>query len=114
MIVEAAGRRRVAVLALVLCGLGAGAPACTAPPVTHTVSIDGTAFTPAVLTVKVGDSVVWVNQDPFPHTVTSAAGVFDSKALQPKTSWTYTATKAGELPYVCSFHPTMKGTLRVE
>jgi plastocyanin len=101
-------------LALVLGGIGAGAAGCTAPPVTHTVVIDGTAFQPAALTVKAGDSIVWINKDPFPHTVTSASGVFDSKPLQPSQSWTYVAGKKGELSYVCTLHPTMKGTLRVE
>ena len=33
-------------------------------------------FAPATLKVKRGDTVVWTNRDPFPHTAT-AAGVFD-------------------------------------
>jgi plastocyanin len=98
----------------VLCGTGASVFRCAPPPVTHTVPIDGLAYQPAALTVKVGDSVVWINKDPFPHTVTSQTGGFDSQPLQPAQSWTYVASKKGEFSYVCTLHPTMKGTLRVE
>ena len=106
--------RHLAALALVLFAVSAGATACRPPPKTHVVAIDGTAFTPDVLTVKAGDAIVWVNKDPFPHTVTSAAGGFDSKALAAGESWSDTATRPGQFLYVCTFHPTMKGTLRVE
>jgi plastocyanin len=34
--------------------------------VTHTVAIDGVTFDPATLAVKVGDTVVGINKDPFP------------------------------------------------
>jgi plastocyanin len=101
-----------AALALLCWSMGPAAAADA--PKAHTVAVDGTSFQPAALTVKVGDSVVWVNKDPFPHTVTSAAGGFDSHEIAPGKSWKYTATKKGEFPYVCMFHPTMKATLRVE
>jgi len=78
------------------------------------VTIDGTAYTPATLRVKTGDSIIWTNDDPFAHTVTSRAGGFDSKMIATGRSWTYRATRAGEFPYVCALHPTMKGTLIVE
>jgi plastocyanin len=81
---------------------------------THSVAIDGTSFQPATLTVKVGDSVTWTNEDPFPHTVTSVAGGFDSHDIEPGKSWKYTTTKKGEFAYVCVLHPTMKATLKVE
>jgi putative membrane protein len=80
----------------------------------HTATIDGTAFTPTRVSVKVGDSVTWTNQDPFAHTVTSRAGGFNSRAIAAGGSWTYLATRAGEFPYVCTLHPTMRGTLIVE
>lgn len=83
------------------------------PPVTHTVTIEGMQFTPANLTVEAGDTIVWVNKDLFPHTVT-AAGAFDSKSIADGQSWQYRATSKGEYPYTCTFHPTMKGTVRVE
>jgi plastocyanin len=102
--------------ALVLLGWSMG-PAATADApkaAAHTVAIDGTNFQPATLTVKVGDSVTWVNKDPFPHTATSIAGGFDSHEIAPGKSWKYTATKKGEFAYICNFHPTMKATLKVE
>jgi plastocyanin len=82
--------------------------------VTHTVAIDGVTFDPATLTVKVGDTVVWVNKDPFPHTVMSQAGGFDSHVIVPGQSWSYTTTRAGMFPYLCTLHPTMHATLKVE
>ena len=47
----------------------------------HTVVISGTAFTPPTLTVNAGDRIVWKNDDPFAHTVTSREGKFDSKEI---------------------------------
>ena len=49
----------------------------------------------------------------YPHTVT-AKGVFDSHDIDVNGSWKYTARKAGEFAYICTRHPTMKGTLKVE
>lgn len=105
-----------AILSLVLCGTGAGAAAgASAPkPITHAVAIDGTSFQPAMLTVHLGDTIVWTNKDPFPHTVTSKAGGFESGAITPGKSWKITPTKKGDFDYICSFHTTMKATLRVQ
>ena len=89
-------------------------PRAAAPIVTHTVTIEGTRFQPADLVIGPRESVVWINHDPFPHTVTATAGSFDSKEIQPGESWTYKAPKKGEVTYVCTLHPTMKGTLRVK
>jgi plastocyanin len=83
-------------------------------PVRHTVTIDGTRFQPDDLAVRPGESVTWINRDPFPHTVTATAGGFDSKEIQPGKSWTFKSSKKGELTYACTLHPTMKGTLRVK
>src|SRR5262245_50103108 len=81
---------------------------------THTVVTDGTHFQPDDLTVNVGDSIVWVNKDPFPHTATSQAGGFDSGEIESDKSWRFKASKAGEFPYICTLHRTMKGMLRVK
>ena len=46
---------------------------------TRYVSVDGSGFAPASLTVQAGDTVVWENVDDedFPHTTTSTLGIFD-------------------------------------
>lgn len=100
----------VAATALMLTGAGCGT--ATAGTV-HTVTMDGTRFEPASLAVAPGDTVVWINKDPFPHTATSESGGFDSGNIDPSRSWRYTPKKAGVFPYVCTLHPTMKGVLRV-
>ncbi len=99
-------------LGLILFGLIAAADAPTSS--SHTVRIEGASFQPKVLMVKVGDSIVWVNKDPFPHTSTSQAGGFDSKEIAAGASWTYKADVRGDFPYICTLHPTMKGTVRVQ
>jgi plastocyanin len=91
-------------LALAACG--------SREPQVHRVVIRSMVFAPAALEVSKGDVVVWTNEDIVPHTVT-AAGVFDSQSMTNKQEWRYTATKAGEYSYGCTFHPTMNGTLTV-
>ena len=105
-----ASRVGVALL-MAVAAAGFATPAVAAT--THTVAMDGTRFIPETLTVKRGDRVVWVNKDPFPHTAT-ADGIFDSKSIAPGHSWSYVAAKSGELAYVCTLHPGMKGTLLVQ
>ena len=92
--------------------LGSGGPGAAVEPATRTVVTEAMAFQPAVLTVKAGDAVVWVNKDPFPHTATATA--FDSKVIAAGGSWTYRTKARGEFPYVCSLHPNMKAILRVQ
>jgi len=79
----------------------------------HTVIIEAMSFKPQVLVVHRGDRITWINKDPFPHTVTSTDGKFDSHQIAPDGSWTYVARKAGEYDYVCTLHVTMKGRVEV-
>lgn len=106
----------------VVAGAGAaGLPASDRPasprrhaPVTHTITIEGTRFQPAALEVRPGDTVVWKNADMFPHTATAKAAGFDSGAIEPGASWRLTIKQQrGDLPYVCLYHPTMTGVVRV-
>ena len=94
--------------------MAAGTAAGVAKPATHTVAIDGAVFAPPTMTVAAGDTVVWVNKDPYPHTATSKEGGFDSKELGEGKRFRFVAKKKGEFPYICSLHPTMKGTLTVK
>jgi plastocyanin len=108
-------RRRVLAAAAAVATLAVAAIALAADRAgtTHEVVMQGVQFAPATLKVKRGDTVVWTNRDPFPHTAT-AAGAFDSKSIAEGKSWRWRADRAGTFAYVCSFHPTMKGTLEVE
>ena len=85
--------------------------ACAA---THEIVMEGVAFKPQTLTVKKGDSVVWVNNDVFPHTATAADRTFDSGEIASTRKWKLVAKKSGRFPYICTLHPTMKGTLIVK
>jgi len=100
---------------VLLAGCGASCSRSTgAQPVTHTVTMDGVAFQPAQVTARVGDMIVWVNNDPFPHTVTSPAGDLTSPDVISNGRWSWIATKPGELAYTCRYHPTMPGSVHVE
>ena len=92
---------------------GPAGAASAAKPATHHVVIDGLKNEPETLTVRRGDTIVWTNKDPFPHTVT-APGKFDSHDIPAGGSWKYIARVAGEYPYICTLHSNMKGVLRVE
>jgi plastocyanin len=110
---------RTAALAVTLCMLTVCLAAvrtdaaAARKPVTHTVTVDSAKFSPADLTVNVGDSIVWVNKDILAHTATTLKPGFDSKVIQPGKSWRYTVKKKGEFAYTCSFHP-MNAILRVK
>lgn len=89
-----------------------GTTAASAAPQVHTVLIEGMRFQPEGLSISAGDTVVWINRDMVPHTATSA-GHFDSSEIPPGKSWTYSVRDTGELDYICTYHPLMKGVLRV-
>jgi len=70
-------------------------------------------FVPQRVEVRSGDTVVWRNKDPFPHTATGEHGGPDSPVMAAGGNWTYKATKRGRYPYVCTLHRTMTGLLVV-
>lgn len=104
--------RRVFCL-LALAGLAAAWDSEAAPARVHRVAIRGMVFQPAVLQVAPGDVVVWSNEDVVPHTVTSEDRGLDSGQIDPGKSWRATLGSAGDLAYVCLYHPGMKGRVKV-
>jgi plastocyanin len=111
----AAGPAAAALCALLVGPMQLGiATSALAASASHTVVMEGVAFMPNVLTVAQGDTVVWVNKDAFPHTATAQDKSFDSKEIAAGKSWRFTAKKTGKFAYVCTLHPTMKGTLVVK
>jgi plastocyanin len=103
----------LAVCWLPLLGAASAGAADAAKPNVHTIVIEAVTYQPAALVVKRGDTVVWLNKDPFPHTVT-AQGAFDSRDIAPGASWKYVARRSGQYAYICTLHPNMKGTLSVQ
>ncbi len=71
------------------------------------VSIASMAFGPHAVTVHVGDSVVWTNNDGFPHTVTFKDHSAGSKSLARGQTFTRVFDQAGSFEYFCSIHPSM-------
>ena len=88
-------------------------PVSSASAAEHQITIAGMKFSPASLPLKVGDVVVWRNDDIFRHTATARGGSFDVD-LPPKVEKRVTITAAGVADYYCRFHPAMKGKLEVE
>ena len=101
-------------LSVLALGLVGSAPAQEKPSnKSHTVLIKGFAFVPQRLEVYAGDRVIWKNEDIVPHTATARRS-FDSKKLGPHQSWSYVANRKGIYPFICTYHPTMKGELVVK
>lgn len=78
-----------------------------------TIHIKDSAFAPSELRVRTGDTVEFVNDDGFGHTVTAADGSFDSKDIAAGKTWSYTFSKAGTYALVCTYHSWMKASVVV-
>ncbi|NLF12044.1 MAG: cupredoxin family copper-binding protein [Anaerolineaceae bacterium] len=83
------------------------------------VNIADFNYDPQDLTVQVGDTVTWTNNDDVAHTVTagtpdSPMGEFDSGELQPGDTFSYTFDQAGTFDYFCTLHPDMTASVTVE
>lgn len=78
------------------------------------ISMKGIAFVPKDVSIKVGTTVVWTNNDSIDHNVTSDTGAFSSGNMAPGATYQFTFTTAGTYPYTCSIHvPNMVGTITV-
>ena len=122
----------VAAFLLAACGPKAGpTPAGTLPPISQPnttsvlttapapasgnvdVTIANFAFSPKELTVKVGTTVKWTNQDSATHNVIAADNSFKSGDLEQGDSFSFTFNTAGTYAYRCGFHASMKATITV-
>jgi LPXTG-motif cell wall-anchored protein len=77
------------------------------------VSIVDFAFNPGSITVNAGDTVQWTNNGKVPegHDVTGDG--LDSGQLKSGDTYSHTFNAAGTFSYICSIHPSMKGTVKV-
>lgn len=84
------------------------------PSGTNVVSIYNMVFDAKSITVKVGTTVKWTNNDGVTHTVTSNDGTsFDSGNIGAGGSFSYTFTHVGTFDYHCTLHSAMTGTVVV-
>lgn len=82
-------------------------------PVVHEIKIKAFAFTPELLTVSVGDTIRWTNEDLAPHTATADEFGWDTEEIVNGAFAEMQVTEDMETTYFCAFHPHMKGTLVV-
>ncbi len=76
------------------------------------IAINDLEYGPAVVTVRVGDTVAWINKDIVDHTATARDGAFDVPTPKARTA-RWRATTVGEFAYFCRLHPNMTGIVRV-
>jgi plastocyanin len=85
----------------------------TAVSIVHGAStLTTTAFAPSPVTVAVGGSVTWTNNDNTSHTSTGSS--WNSGAIAPGASYTMTFPAAGTFTYHCTIHPGMTGIVTVQ
>jgi len=88
---------------------GSGAPGCE--------STEDGCYLPSTLVKEIGLSVLWVNDDISPHTVTSGSpadgpdGIFDSSLMASGDSFEFPFEEEGTFDYFCMVHPWMTGTV---
>jgi len=89
-----------------------GLVAAPAQAETIQVIVDKLAFAPVDVNAKVGDTVEWINKDPFAHTATATNGEWNV-TLAPKQNGHLVLNAPGTTEYFCKYHPNMKGRVIV-
>ena len=77
------------------------------------ISIKGNAFSPDNLSIKVGDTVTWINNDSYAHTVKASKSEFDSGNMASGAKFSFTFDKEGTYDYICGIHTFMTGKIVV-
>lgn len=106
--------KRLALCLIALTGFGVVGPAASvqAAPQQFTVIMDNMVFGRLPTGAKVGDTIIWVNQDTVEHSATARDGSFDLR-LQPGRRGRTVLRKSGNFAIYCVMHPMMRATLRV-
>lgn len=113
--------KRNSLAALASLATGSAALALIAPPASapaassgqrHVVPMANMTFGKIPRGIKAGDTIVWVNRDSVPHTVTARNRSFDLR-LNPGQSKAMTLSKPGSFAIYCIYHPAMRGTIAV-
>ncbi|MCL6647519.1 MAG: cupredoxin domain-containing protein [Chloroflexi bacterium] len=106
-------RQSALVLLVTLAALAAAVAPARAAGIVQVGMYDN-FFTPAVITIPAGTTVVWVHFGNDRHTTTADVGPFwDSGTIFPRGTYAVFFPAPGSYPYHCSFHPGMRGTVLV-
>ena len=86
---------------------------------TKTINMTNFKFDPPTLTVNVGDTITWKNNDQTEHTATADDGTFNTGDVAPGKDASVTMSKAGTFPFYCKYHggpggKGMSGTITVQ
>lgn len=90
---------------------GAANAAAHAKKADHVVEIKGMAFSPKNITVKAGETIMFINKDAAPHTATAKNDSFNTGRLKKGESAMVTVSTAGDISFFCKIHPSMKGSV---
>jgi plastocyanin len=78
------------------------------------VSVGDNFYSPASVSIAVGDTVTWRNNGQAQHSATANDGSFDTGVFGPGSSRSETFTRAGTFSYYCTVHgQAQSGTVRV-
>jgi plastocyanin len=78
------------------------------------VSVGDNFYSPASVSVAVGDTVTWRNNGRAQHSATADDGTFDTGVFGAGASRSHTFTRAGTFSYYCTVHgQAQSGTVRV-
>ena len=92
----------------------ASATAPAGPPLTR-IAIAGMQFRPALIHIKAGEQVTWVNHEPALHIISSPNyGLLASDRLAQGSMFTHTFKEPGAYTYYCTLHPQLMGIVIVE
>ena len=80
---------------------------------TSKVSITSTGYSPSSLTVAMGSTVTWTNNDNTAHTVTNAEGSINSGDIAPGSSYSKTFAAVGTYNYNDTHNTNMTGVVIV-
>jgi plastocyanin len=70
-------------------------------------------YQPDPVTIAEGGKVTWINRDSAPHTATAEDDSFDTGTIAEGKIKSETFDEPGTYAYICTLHPTMRGTVEV-
>ena len=72
------------------------------------------AFGQNPLTIPVGTTISWLNDDSITHDTVADGGQWSSGNVSPGGRFNFTFASAGRFTYHCQIHPNMVGTIVVQ